>query len=77
MTQDLIGENLRYFEGNEISETLVDPYMIAASIYMQMNQINEAQIYIRKATDIIQALNGDINEKMLEVYSIQIQLCMI
>ena len=39
MTQSLIGDNLVYFEGNELSETLVDPYMIAASIHMQMNQI--------------------------------------
>jgi hypothetical protein len=39
MTQDLIGENLRYFEGNEITETLVDPYLIISSIYLQTNKI--------------------------------------
>jgi tetratricopeptide (TPR) repeat protein len=77
MVNNLIEENLMYFEGNEITETLVDPYMIAATIYMQLNQIKQAEVHLKKAQDIIQALNGDINEKMLEIYTVQIQLNMI
>lgn len=77
MTENLIDENLEYFEGNEITETLVDPYMILASIYMQTNKIQEAATYLSKAENVIKSLNGDINEKMLEVYTLQIQICMI
>jgi len=77
LTLDLISENLKYFEGNEITETLVDPYMIVASIYMQTNKIDEASQYLLKAENVVKALNGDINEKMLEIYSIQIQICMM
>lgn len=34
MTLQLIDDNMKYFEGNEITETLVDPYLIVSSIYM-------------------------------------------
>lgn len=34
MTLELIEETKKYFEGNEIAENYVDPYMILASIYL-------------------------------------------
>jgi hypothetical protein len=77
MSLELIQENLAYFDGNEVCETLVDPYMIVASIYMQTNKIPEAIEYLKKGEFVIKALNGDINEKMLEIYTCYIQISMI
>lgn len=77
MTLDLIEENIQYFEGNDITETLVDPYMIVASIYMQTNKIKEAAQYLQKAEEVVKGLNGDISEKFLEIYTLQVQINMM
>ena len=72
MALELIQMNLKYFEGNDATETLVDPYMIVASIYMQTNRIAETSDYLKKAETVIKALSGDISEKMLEIYTLRI-----
>lgn len=77
MAQQLIKENLAYFEGNEINETLVDPYMIVSSIYMQTNELPKALEYLAKAENVVKNLNGEMNEKFLEIYSLQIQINMM
>ena len=77
MALELIQMNLKYFEGNDATETLVDPYMIVASIYMQTNRIAETSDYLKKAETVIKALSGDISEKMLEIYTLRIQICMV
>ena len=51
--------------------------MIVASIYMQTNRIPEANEYLRKAENVVKALNGEINDKMLEIYTLSIQICMM
>ena len=68
---------MNYYEGNDVIEFLVDPYMIAAQILLQTKKIQEATEYIRKAEFVIKQLNGDINEKMIEIYSIKISLYMM
>lgn len=35
MTLKLIQDNLTYFNGNDVIETLIDPYVILSSIYLQ------------------------------------------
>jgi len=77
LAQQLIKENLAYFEGNEINETLVDPYMIVSSIYMQTNELPKALEYLAKAENVVKNLNGEMNEKFLEIYSLQIQINMM
>jgi len=77
LTLELIEDTKKYFEGNEIAENYVDPYMILASVYMQTNQIGKAMEYLVKAEAIIKALNGELNEKMLEIFTIQIQINMM
>jgi hypothetical protein len=70
MTQSLVDENLKYFDGNEINETLIDPYMILASIYLQTNKIGEASQVLQKAENIVMQLSGEVSEKMIEIFSL-------
>lgn len=77
LTLELIKESLEYFEGNDVAETLVDPYMIAASIYLQTNKIPEAAAYLKKAEAVVKSLSGEINEKSLEIFTLQIQINMM
>jgi hypothetical protein len=37
-----IKDTIEYYEGNDINEALVDPYIIATSVLMQMGQIQQA-----------------------------------
>lgn len=77
LTLELIKDSLDYFEGNDVAETLVDPYMIAASIYLQTNKIPEAAAYLKKAEAVVTSLSGEINEKSLEIFTLQIQINMM
>lgn len=73
MIQDIID----YFEGNELNEALADPYLIASSIYIQQQQIQQAAIYLKKAEDIVAQFSGEINDKMIEILNQKIHLLML
>ena len=77
MTLQLIQDILEYFEGNEMIEVLVDPYLIASSIYLQQQRVQESTVYLQKAEQVILANSGEINDKMLEIYNQKIHLCMM
>jgi len=51
--------------------------MIAASIYLQTNKIPEAAAYLKKAEAVVTSLSGEINEKSLEIFTLQIQINMM
>ena len=70
LTLDLIKQSIEYFEGNDVSESLIDPYILAASIYLQTNKIPEAAAYLKKAEAVVKSLSGEINEKAIEIYSL-------
>ncbi len=53
-----------------MSESLIDPYIMAASIYLQTNKIPEAAAYLKKAEAVVKSLSGEINEKAIEIYSL-------
>ena len=43
MAIEVIKDTIEYYEGNDINEALVDPYIIVTSILMQVGQIQAAQ----------------------------------
>lgn len=77
MTLKLIQDNLTYFNGNDVIETLIDPYVILSSIYLQQNRLQESKKYVDKAESLVRALNGELNDKMIEIYSLSMQLFML
>ena len=77
LTLTLIQDIIDYFEGNELNEALADPYLIASSIYIQLQQIQQAAIYLKKAEDIVAQFSGEINDKMIEILNQKIHLLML
>ena len=67
LTLTLIQDILDYFEGNELNEALVDPYLIASSIYLQQQQIQKSSEYLVKAEQVVVQFSGEINDKMIEI----------
>ena len=77
MTLQLVQDILEYFQGNEMNEILVDPYLIASSIYLQQQKVQESTVYLQKAEQVVLANSGEINDKMLEIHNQRIHLCMM
>ena len=72
----MINQIIAYFDGNEVVDFLVDPYMIISNMYLQKNRLQESMVYLLKAESLIKSLFGELNVRMLEIYSLQIQFSM-
>ena len=53
MAHEAINDTIEYFDGNEINEALVDPYLMVATISLQTQKIEEAVLYIKKAESVV------------------------
>eukprot|EP00347_Sterkiella_histriomuscorum_P010167 403377348 len=66
--ENCIKNCMTYYEGNPNNELVVDPYLYLSGIYMQKNDIQNSITIILKAESVVKALNGELNEKLLEIY---------
>src|ERR1035437_8942756 len=70
MSQETMKESIEYFEGNEVNESMCEPLLIMASCYFQLGNIQMAVQTAVKCEKILKELSGEVNEKLMDVYSL-------
>ena len=65
---ETIQKIIDYYEGNEQNELIAEPLIILASIQLQTQQIEEAYKTGQRAERIVKEMNGELSEKLLEIY---------
>ena len=70
----VIEKILQYYENKEVNDLIVDPLIILSSIYMQIDNIDQAEENIVKAERITREQSGLKNEKIIEVWTIAAQI---
>ena len=76
LSKEVIGDTIEYYEGNDINEALVDPYIIVTSVLMQLGNIQQAAEYLNKAEGVVQALQGEMSDKIIEILTQKISIQM-
>lgn len=74
--EEIMKEIKEYFDGNQETEILIDPLLMISQILQRGNKMKESMTYLTTAEQIVKGLQGDLNDRMLDIYTQYVELTM-